>query len=171
MGFKTYRSGDDLKEFGFNLLTGEACGIGMRILTDLTEEGCAIWREFTRSEAAADNWNSGGVKSIMLPRSILEDLWLFCHIRANKAQAIFRGGFVNKADWTETALDGEIYKHPSEKWYRKDAQNWVVEDERDWLEIKGHVECGIFHIAKFYKQSTAPGTGIDNQHAFSGRVE
>jgi len=70
---------------GINILTGEACAFNMRVLCDLTEEGCKIIEEFfggTITCTRETNWNSGGVASVMIPRSCLKDLEKFCLLRS-----------------------------------------------------------------------------------------
>ena len=76
------RDWNDLRKHGINCLTGEACGLGMRLLCDLTEQGVETIKAFFGADLQlAENWNSGGVASCMLPRSILKDLAAFCLIR------------------------------------------------------------------------------------------
>jgi hypothetical protein len=72
-----------LDTFGIRCLTGEADKLHFRVLCDLTESGVVHLSEFFGGgiEFLCDNWNSGAVASVMLPRSILEDLALFCAIR------------------------------------------------------------------------------------------
>lgn len=69
-----------LEAAGIRLLTGEACPLNMRILCDLTPEGCEMLTRFLGGAVHFEegkNWNSGAVSSIMLPRSCLEDLERF----------------------------------------------------------------------------------------------
>jgi hypothetical protein len=42
---KTITCWNDLREFGIDPLTGEACGLGYRILFDLDERGVLVQRE------------------------------------------------------------------------------------------------------------------------------
>ena len=70
LNYSTYR------KFGFNILTGEACNIGMRVLIDLTGDGKRVWDMFTNSEATSPPWNQNGKASIMIPRSWLKDLMI-----------------------------------------------------------------------------------------------
>lgn len=67
----------DLEPFGIIPLTGEADALSFRILCDLTVQGCGIVREAFGMESDAgfaENWNSSGVKSIMLSNDIVPTL-------------------------------------------------------------------------------------------------
>jgi len=75
----------DLKSFGVNPLTGEACAYSMRILCDLSADGAKLVSNFlglTDIDAFPANWNStvGGKEashSVMLARSTLKELMYF----------------------------------------------------------------------------------------------
>lgn len=171
---KVYDGAGSLSEFGIYALTGEACGLAMRILCDLSSEGQQIIREFLRVEPNAEPWNNSTnghehIASIMLPYSILEELWLFCHVRRG-TKYVFRGGYVNKNEWTETTYNwsdstSETIKHPVKTWR---SQPYAIEDHEQYNRI---IEQGFcFHISRYYAKSKQPGTGLDNQHAMSGRT-
>jgi hypothetical protein len=151
MSIKSYRGTDDLEEFGINPLTGEACGLSMRILCDLTQKGVNLWQEFTRSTPTAEPWNRHGVKSVMIPTCMFEDLWIFAQVRENKAIAVLKGGYpFGKKNWQPTAMAIFSYTELS------NIESCIVQK--------------LFKATRWYKKSTAPGTGLDNQHAFSGRI-
>lgn len=74
---------DDLRRYGINPLTGEACPYGQRILTDLNDQGKHIVCDLLgipRLATFSDNWNSGSITSFMLPRSLFELLYVWCLI-------------------------------------------------------------------------------------------
>ena len=72
---------NDLRRYGINPLTGEACPFGLRILTDLTERGRRIVLDMLGTDTTlARNWNSGSEFSIMLPRSLFQDVYIWCLI-------------------------------------------------------------------------------------------
>jgi hypothetical protein len=74
---------DDLRRYGINPLTGEACPYGQRVLTDLNDRGKHIVCDLLGIPTLAtfsDNWNSGSVASFMLPRSLFELLYVWCLI-------------------------------------------------------------------------------------------
>jgi hypothetical protein len=81
MHMSHFRRNGFLEKHGFNLLTGEACGVGMRILTDVkNREAARQLLDFIGVPALqlAENWNSGSEFSVMLPYCILDDfaVWL-----------------------------------------------------------------------------------------------
>ena len=136
-------SWDDLREFGIEPLTGEACGLAMRLLCDVTARGKAIIENFLGSRVAIErdsNWNGGSrddphVGSVMLPRSIFDDLAAFvlCHTLRGAGVARLENGAV--IAWTGAMPE-----------YRRDR------------------------VARYFRRSSAPGTGLRNTHAFSGRT-
>src|SRR6266446_1442478 len=58
---KTISSWDDLKAYGIDPLTGEACGLGYRILCDLTAKGKKILEKCLATPALTlfESWNRG----------------------------------------------------------------------------------------------------------------
>jgi hypothetical protein len=78
-----------MPKFGINVLTGEACGLGMRLLCDLTEKGKLLIEEFfggCLTLQAGSNWNSNvgdepAVASVMLPHSIWLELAAFALLK------------------------------------------------------------------------------------------
>lgn len=163
---QVYHDIRDLEQFGIISLTGEACGLAMRILCDLTEEGVNLIREFMRVEPTADAWNSKGVKSIMLPTCIMQDLWIFAHVRAGTAN-VFLGGYVF-GHWTETHYEeiNVTLKHPDKTWTNK---AWAVNDP-DMMKRLHEREGVSFYISRTFKRSDHPGTGLDNTHTMTGRT-
>lgn len=180
---RSYQSGDDLRELGINLLTGEACGIGMRILCDLNEDGIKLWETFTRSKANAEGWNDGKA-SVMIPNSMFQELWIFGQLLKGTKYVIL-GGYVFGDDWAETHYDlenwetsprsggsyddgkGITYRHPVDTW-RPTAM--ATNDDESWANVLRAVDRGSFYISRVYAKSTHPGTGLNNRHAFSGRT-
>ena len=66
-----YGKPQDLEQFGIDLLTGEACGLGTRILCDLHTPGAEMLvREclgLPCDVKFAEPWNSKGISSFMMP--------------------------------------------------------------------------------------------------------
>ena len=156
-----------LEEFGIIALTGEACGLAMRTLCDCTQEGIELIREFMRVDPIGSPWNSKGVKSVLLPNSIFPDLWVFAHVRKG-TKYVFSGGYVNLDQWTETkyeAIDVTL-KHPVPTWR---GELWATDDDNMVSRLKEQ-EGIIFYFSRWYKRSDAPGTGLDNRHAMTGRI-
>ena len=165
--FQTYDCPRDLEQFGVLPLTGEACGVGMRMLCDLTQEGVDLIREFMRVEPTADAWNSKGIKSIMLPRALFQDLWIFAMIRAG-VDNVFMGGHVHHDQWTETVYEtiNATVKHPVATWKSKAC----AVKEGKYMDSLRKQEGVCFYIERRFVMSKAPGTGLDNTHAATGRT-
>lgn len=173
MTIETYQSAQDLEKVGVKILTGEACGLAMRVLCDLTPEGVELWQEFTRTTPTADAWNSSGVKSIMITSSIFRDLWIFGMVRKARSQdlpyRVFLGGYCFGNEWTETYYESlnETHRHPKESW-KPDA--FAIFGQEDIDKIQNQIDSGYFYISREFVASKAPGTGIDNTHLMSGRT-
>jgi hypothetical protein len=78
----TVTSWNDLRPYGIDLLTGEACSLMYRLLCDLTEQGKRIVERCLSVEIQSENWNSGSqddphVASIMLTQEMLVPLAVF----------------------------------------------------------------------------------------------
>lgn len=66
---KSYNCVGEMEQFGLNCLTGEACGLGMRLLFDVTEPGRKLVEKFlcVQQLILQQDWNGGeAVGSIML---------------------------------------------------------------------------------------------------------
>src|ERR1043166_1173788 len=76
---KTLRRFDDLRPYGLNILTGEACGLGMRYLTDVTEAGKKLIEKVldVNELSLQSNWNSGSIGSIMLTQEFIHTCMIF----------------------------------------------------------------------------------------------
>lgn len=134
---------DDLREFGITPLTGEACGIGMRLLCDLTEEGAKYVEDFlgnTVKLVEDSNWNSGAKYSVMLSRGIFTDLAAF--ILCSK----YGNSYVRK--------DGMIF-------------STIDKDDDEMITRYNELSSEYGIDARYLKRGTA---GTRNQHVMSGRV-
>ena len=75
----------DLESYGINVLTGEACAYGMRLLCDVNLAGHRLLGQFLGlgpSWTGLPAWNSqvngqASVASMLLPRSLFTDLMVF----------------------------------------------------------------------------------------------
>lgn len=81
---KRIRCWDDLRPFGVDLLTGEACGLSYRLLCDVTEKGRQTVAKALglKQLPLPDNWNRGDpgdphVGAIMLAPEMLVPLGIF----------------------------------------------------------------------------------------------
>lgn len=87
------RSWLDLKPFGITYLTGESCGLGMRVLCDLDEDGKELVEAFlgnTTEVRPGTNWNCGGIGSVLLPHSILLELACFAILHTGDCSVAVR---------------------------------------------------------------------------------
>lgn len=74
---------NDLRPYGIDLLTGEACGMMYRYLCDVTEHGKkAIEKLFDVELKLPENWNRGAIGSIMLPPDMLVPIGIFALLEA-----------------------------------------------------------------------------------------
>ena len=81
---------EDLRQFGINVLTGEACAYNLRLLCDVSEEGreaALEWLGLPHDTKLAAPWNSTvdgrpAVGSIMLDRNAWERVGQFLLFRA-----------------------------------------------------------------------------------------
>jgi hypothetical protein len=73
---------DDLRKYGINPLTGEACPFGQRILTDLTERGKRIVLDMLGIPSAnlSSNRNGGAAFSMIILRDLFQQLYAWCLI-------------------------------------------------------------------------------------------
>jgi hypothetical protein len=79
---KTVSHWDALREYGIDVLTGEACSLMYRILCDLTQNGKRVVERCLSVQIQSENWNHGSeadphVASIMLTREMLMPLAVF----------------------------------------------------------------------------------------------
>ena len=143
----TIRTWRDLEPYGIISLTGEACKLGIRMLCDLTNDGVnIIGRVFglRGGDCLAENWNSTGVKSILLPYSIFNDLAACCLILG--------------ADCACAAIDSQS----------KAVHGFVSLEE---YEERGKLlsDAGI-RFTRVYRALNHPGDGVNATHAFTGRT-
>lgn len=93
------RSWADLRQFGINALTGEACAYNLRLLCDVSEQGATHVAAFLGLPVGTkfnENWNTmvgdqPAIGSVMLPRSIMIDLAAFIARREIDPDAIVYG--------------------------------------------------------------------------------
>ncbi len=135
----------NLESFGIISLTGEACGLGLRQLCDLTPKGADLVSDFLGGNVKfteGSNWNqSGAITSVMLPRGILQDLAIFCLLRKYPVAAITKFGQV-------IGMDDETLTS-----YKSDAA---------WMEA---------NILRVHSKAGTARAGFRNKHEMTGRVE
>jgi hypothetical protein len=142
----------DLEPFGFIGLTGEACGLGLRYLVDLTPEGVETMESFLSTTIQrGNNWNSreGQVASLLLPWGMWRDVAIY--VLAKRHSAIVSID-IHEESWSASYVEGmSIEEYGSVK---------------EWLH--NGIYKGRYHV--YFPSGTAPG-GMRNQHVFSGRTE
>ena len=132
---------DDLRPFGIHCLTGEACGLMLRILFDLTAQGKTIAEKCFDISLTSEAWNGGSkddlhVASVMLTREMLTPIGIF---------ALLESGCT------------EVYLH-DEVLYGVEQSDHLDEVER----IKRREG-----LRRYAYRGTA---GSRNQHVFTGRT-
>lgn len=143
----------DLEKYGIECLTGESCGLGLRLLCDVSPEGIALLEEFLSIKLTDENnsWNHQGHegwKSILLPRGIFEDLAVFCLVKEEGFKHVV---VVNWDTKHATAFYIEGYHSDALLEEFRAAANKIYDGQ--WK--------------SFYNMGTA---GTRNRHYFSGRV-
>jgi len=115
----------DLKDYGIDPLTGEACAYNQRLLCDISKEGATLLKNFFGCNIDfinGTNWNSGvgmkspAVSSIMLPKGILDDLRIFIlfHIHNKPYVYVMPGDTIIGTDEQEPVADGaKMYTNPA----------------------------------------------------------
>ena len=147
-----YDSSDYLKSIGINILTGEACGLSMRLLCDITESAQTLLSDFFGGVTFnAVGWNNYDGKSIMLTRETLNDIIVYSV--CTQYPIVIKCSYRNKRGKFET----------------NHLRGLNTQDELNAL--KPHYQkIHDNNYRVFYSSGTAAG-GLRNTHEFSGRVE
>jgi hypothetical protein len=145
---KTVTSWDHLRPFGIDVLTGEACGLGYRLLCDLTAKGRAIVEKClgTPPLPLYEQWNTGSkeephVGCIMLVPELFTPLAVF---------AVLESGY--QECWV--SKNGAVYAIDPD-----DPQD-AIEAVRRWL--------GVESMRRFSYRGTARDRNV---HVMSGRTQ
>ena len=144
---KVISSWDHLRAFGIDALTGEACGLGFRILCDVTAKGKKVLEKClgTPSLTLYESWNRGSqadphVGCVMLVPELLMPLSVFALLESGYKEVwVCPRGFVYAID--------------------PDDPDDSIETVKRWLEVKA--------LRRFSYRGTA---GDRNIHQMSGRV-
>ena len=135
-----------LREYGFDRLTSEACGLSMRMLVDITMQAEDILTEFfgCKSIEGQAAWN-GNYKSVMIPHALVETLAVYIAVKNNPDKVILTGhGHIAICDNHET------------------ANAYIA-----WYDMIHDYPADSFRV---YQASKQPGNGLRHTHAFSGRI-
>ena len=144
---KAIRCWNDLRDYGIDLLTGEACGLSYRLLCDVTARGKRTLEKALSipNLGLAENWNCGSddeehVGSIMLPPDALSFLAVFALLESGCSEVLV------------TKSSGVVGIEP--------------DDAPDRVQA---VRC--FHANDLSRRFCYAGTAGDrNRHVMSGRV-
>jgi len=142
----------ELRPFGFIKLTGESCGIGIRVLVDLTKEALGIMEEFLSTKlATGNNWNfsDGQVASLMLPWEMWRDIAVYCCLKYGAYAAL-------SVSYRDDNFSSSFVQGATKEIYDEKIEGW----RKMW-------PAGM----RLYFRSTDSGTGLRNQHFFSGRTQ
>ena len=87
---------NDMQRFGFNILTGEACHYGIRLLIDLNDPAIKVVEEYFSISriGMVENWNSGSSKSIMLGYDDWKGLAIIVCLQTCKEVAITKNSVI-----------------------------------------------------------------------------
>ena len=143
---KTINSWNDLQAYGIELLTGEACGLGYRLLCDVTERGRKTIEKCLglTNLVLPESWNRGStedphVGSIMLTREMLEPLAVFALLEAGCKEVYL----------VKNSVVGIEASDPPT----------AIEDVKRW--------SGVEYARRYAYRGTA---GDRNVHVMSGRI-
>jgi hypothetical protein len=135
-----------LKTIGIDVLTGEACGIGMRVLCDINDNAQRLISEFMGGiDCTSPGWNTSAHKSLMLTWDFIKDLRIY-YLCTQYEVVIYSYG--NKNSYPS------IYCMTHDTW--KGIQEYFR-----YIWNRDNTKTRIY---------TARG-GLRNQHEFSGRIE
>mgnify|MGYP000084127903 CR=1 FL=1 len=153
---KIYQSLNEAKQWGFNPLTGEACGLNLRILFDLSEQGHELLARsmgFNKEQLIlSPSWNGGefSAGSALLTTNQIETCVLLGMLLHDKCLEV----------WTPI---GEYAAHGF--LYGIDSMEELAAAKETNIEFSSDVGF------RAYKLSGMPGTGDRNRHAMSGRIQ
>ena len=140
---------DDLRPYGIDVLTGEACGLSYRILCDVTERGKQTIQKALgiTNPGLPDNWNRGDpedphIGAIMLAPELLVPLAVFALLE-NGCREVWR-----------TKSDGLLGIEPA--------------DDTQRVEAVKRFHAGNDNLVRRY--AYAGTAGDRNRHEMSGRI-
>lgn len=152
----------DLRAYGINFLTGEACSLGIRALCDLTPAGrdlvCELLGLPTVEFGEAVNGRDNQCYKMMLPYSLVNDLATVILFKQPDVVEVWllpycvRGVTNKELDHLE-----EVWSRPEDD----DPQMWT-QRVYEILKVKG--------VRRPPTQQQQPHIGINNVHHWSGSV-
>lgn len=149
---------ENMKEYGLHFVTGEACGLNMRALYGFeTPEVWEATMEFFAIKGAVPNpFVTNYYSTMLLPRVYIPLLFVYIIMKAYEEYS--NEVLYIPEQETESGIRHSMTIYVKEGEYDK-YYDEVVERYRN-SELNG----------RFFKKSTAPGTGFRNLHHFTGMI-
>ena len=117
---KQFSSWTDLEPYGIDMLTGESCAYGYRVLCDLTEDGIELVANCLGIQnleafklSLPEAWNTKGIRSIMLSPGMFQNLSVFACFDSNCSHAyiMYSGSVIGVEQGDQKYMDGWINGH------------------------------------------------------------
>lgn len=128
---KTLRRWEDLKPYGIDMLTGEACAYGYRLLCDITEDGRKLFEsvfglQLTVKNSYPDGWNDSNSRSVMLPLAMFEPLSVFALFTVDNCPKVYIGynGEVYGVEQTDTPDELEQFVRWNQGTFCEECQRY-----------------------------------------------
>jgi len=148
----TYSSWDITKlldSLGIDVLTGEACGLSMRLLCDANGAGQALLDDFFGGVSLKyEGMNDRYSKVVLLPREVLKPLVVYGLVK--------QGHLMVELQHTKETY--QLMCYPNWEAWRLDREEYG----QQWQDMD-------YSWRAYSADGTAPG-GLRNVHAMSGRV-
>ena len=121
---KTIQCWSDLRPFGLDCLTGEACGLMYRILFDLTAQGKTIVEKCLDVKIASEPWNCGSPDdphkaSIMLSPEMMVPIGIFALLESGCTEVWMLDGALFGIEASDTEMEIDIWRTFHEKNIRR----------------------------------------------------
>ncbi len=152
-----FRDWNDFRAAGLEPLTGEADGLSMRLLIDLSERGRKLVCKWLGVPEAggnklADNWNHRSsigehVASVMLSSDVLPSLSVFAALESPGVVECYT--VYDKGEWRGTYGFNKVAKEAH-------LEEWLAFERRDGRNVRRYAYDGT--------------AGDRNRHEMSGRV-
>ena len=146
-----------LRDYGVKRVTGEACGVGLRILYDLTPEAAKTMEEMLGGvKIQAPGW-SGEEFSIMLSGMWTDEVLLYFLLTEYEVVVVksYKGDGSHSDNYLGRVIQDSIL-----------CYNTLD----DWNADKEILNRKIWNYQVYWRTGTAPG-GMRNRHEWSGRIE
>ena len=177
---QTIRDWNDLRHYGINLLTGEACAVGKRYLCDVSEQGrkllCSIFG-LPLTTQFSDNWNSHvngepSIGSIFLPPHLFGFLAAMILLQSGcRCAVVLATGPVYGIE-PDDDVSG-VVKLPVEE----EVDDPDRPGQKKWTTVEKEVNDPLGRIRRFhaihetYGTMAVPRRGLAAVHAMSGRAQ